>query len=124
MARLVEGHAPQLLEEGGRSDTTVTLLITVGDNPEWWDSESSFAALRGVSPVERSSGRRQVRRRHAAREVFHLVPCFAGRLGFPVPARFGHGRPRESGSRPRRSPAPPHRFGRSVAAGGWPIRRQ
>ncbi|GAA2951592.1 hypothetical protein GCM10011428_84230 [Streptomyces violaceus] len=30
-----------------------------GDNPERLDSEASFAALCGVSPVERSSGRRQ-----------------------------------------------------------------
>ncbi|MFD4481306.1 hypothetical protein ACFWPU_35055 [Streptomyces sp. NPDC058471] len=46
LTRRVEGHAPQLL-----------------------------AALCGVGPVERSSGRRQVRRlkRYAAREVFHLV---------------------------------------------------
>ncbi|MDX3246499.1 transposase [Streptomyces sp. ME18-1-4] len=34
----------------------------VGDNPERLDSEESFAALCGVSPVERSSGRRQFRR--------------------------------------------------------------
>ena len=33
-----------------------------GDNPERLDSEASFAALCGVSPVERSSGRRQFRR--------------------------------------------------------------
>ena len=43
-------------------DTAVTLLITVGDNPERLDSEASFAALCGVSPVERSWGRRQFRR--------------------------------------------------------------
>ncbi|MFI5557525.1 transposase [Streptomyces sp. NPDC051738] len=34
----------------------------MGDNPERLDSEASFAALCGVSPVERSSGRRQYRR--------------------------------------------------------------
>ncbi|MET7895785.1 transposase [Streptomyces mirabilis] len=33
-----------------------------GGHPERLDSEASFAALRGVSPVERSSGRRQFRR--------------------------------------------------------------
>ncbi|GHD78241.1 hypothetical protein GCM10010317_097260 [Streptomyces mirabilis] len=38
------------------------MLITVGDNPERLGSEASFAALRGVSPVERSSGSRQYRR--------------------------------------------------------------
>lgn len=39
-----------------------TLLITMGDNPERLGSEASFAALCGVSPVERSSGIRQYRR--------------------------------------------------------------
>ncbi|GAX48529.1 IS110 family transposase [Streptomyces olivochromogenes] len=63
LARLVECHAPQLLDVVGVGpDTAVALLITVGDNPERLDSEASFAALCGVSPVERSSGRRQVRR--------------------------------------------------------------
>ncbi|WP_244181593.1 transposase [Streptomyces curacoi] len=63
LARLVECHAPQLLEVVGIGpDTAVALLITVGDNPERLDSEASFAALCGASPVERSSGRRQYRR--------------------------------------------------------------
>ncbi|MGW8970595.1 transposase [Streptomyces platensis] len=34
----------------------------MGDNPERLHSEASFAALCGVSPVERSSGTRQYRR--------------------------------------------------------------
>ncbi|MBT2388036.1 IS110 family transposase [Streptomyces sp. ISL-1] len=63
LARLVKCHAPQLLDVVGIGpDTAVALLITVGDNPERLDSEASFAALCGVSPVERSSGRRQFRR--------------------------------------------------------------
>ncbi len=63
LARLVECHAPQLLDVVGIGpDTAVTLLITVGDNPERLDSEAAFAALCGVSPVERSSGHRQFRR--------------------------------------------------------------
>ncbi|MFI5519961.1 IS110 family transposase [Streptomyces platensis] len=63
LARLVERHAPQLLTVVGIGpDTAVTLLITVGDNPERLGSEASFAALCGVSPVERSSGSRQYRR--------------------------------------------------------------
>jgi transposase len=83
--------APQLLTVVGIGpDTAVTLLITIGDNPEHLGSEASFAALCGVSPVERSSGSRQYRRaaskegktrreivrclkRYAAREVFHLI---------------------------------------------------
>ncbi|MGW7250396.1 IS110 family transposase [Streptomyces decoyicus] len=60
---LVERHAPQLLTVVGIGpDTAVTLLITMGDNPERLASEASFAALCGVSPVERSSGSRQYRR--------------------------------------------------------------
>ncbi|WP_456317182.1 IS110 family RNA-guided transposase [Streptomyces mirabilis] len=63
LTRFVERHAPQLLDVVGIGpDTAVALLITVGDNPERLDSEASFAALCGVSPVERSSGRRQYRR--------------------------------------------------------------
>ncbi|MEU5996789.1 IS110 family transposase [Streptomyces sp. NPDC047197] len=63
LARLVERSAPQLLEVVGIGpDTAVALLITVGDNPERLGSEAAFAALCGVSPVERSSGRRQFRR--------------------------------------------------------------
>ncbi|MEV8018026.1 transposase [Streptomyces sp. NPDC086554] len=63
LARLVECHAPRLLEVVGIGpDTAVALLIAVGDNPERLGSEASFAALCGVSPVERSSGRRQFRR--------------------------------------------------------------
>nr|WSZ13594.1 IS110 family transposase [Streptomyces canus] len=63
LARLVKCHAPQLLDVVGTGpDTAVALLITVGDNPERLNSEASFAALCGVSPVERSSGRRQFRR--------------------------------------------------------------
>ncbi|WP_234392219.1 IS110 family transposase [Streptomyces sp. WM6378] len=63
LARIVERHAPQLLTVVGIGpDTAVTLLSTVGDNPERLASEASFAALCGVSPVERSSGSRQYRR--------------------------------------------------------------
>ncbi|MEU7168292.1 transposase [Streptomyces morookaense] len=63
VTRLVKCHAPQLLDVVGIGpDTAVALLITVGDNPGRLGSEASFAALCGVSPVERSSGRRQVRR--------------------------------------------------------------
>ncbi|GAA1928417.1 IS110 family transposase [Streptantibioticus ferralitis] len=73
LARLVERHAPQLLTVVGIGpDTAAILLITMGDNPDRLGSEASFAALCGVSPIERSSGSRQYRRlnrggdRHAA----------------------------------------------------------
>lgn len=49
LTQLVEHHAPQL-------------LITMGDNPERLNTEASFAALCGVSPIEYSSGRRSTRR--------------------------------------------------------------
>jgi transposase len=63
LTRLVEHHAPQLLEPVGIGpDSAVTLLITLGDNPERLNTEASFAALCGVSPIEYSSGRRSARR--------------------------------------------------------------
>jgi transposase len=37
-------------------DSAVTLLITMGDNPERLNTEASFAALCGVSAIEYSSG--------------------------------------------------------------------
>ncbi|MFJ3209906.1 transposase [Streptomyces flaveolus] len=63
LTQLVEHHAPQLLEPVGIGpDSAVTLLITMGDNPERLSTEASFAALCGVSPIEYSSGRRRTRR--------------------------------------------------------------
>ncbi|WP_234439684.1 transposase [Streptomyces bicolor] len=63
LTRLVERHAPQLLTPLGISpDSAVTLLSTMGDNPERLSTEASFAALCGVSPIEYSSGRRSSRR--------------------------------------------------------------
>ncbi|MFJ3616769.1 transposase [Streptomyces iakyrus] len=63
LPRLVERHAPQLLEPVGIGpDSAVTLLITMGDNPDRLNTEASFAALCGVSPIEYSSGRRSTRR--------------------------------------------------------------
>ncbi|GAA5610227.1 IS110 family transposase ISBli6 [Streptomyces platensis] len=63
LTRLVERHAPQLLTPVGIGpDSAVTLLITMGDNPERLSTEASFAALCGVSPIEYSSGRRSSRR--------------------------------------------------------------
>jgi transposase len=38
------------------------LLITAGDDPQRLASEASFAAMCGVSPVEKSSGKSQRRR--------------------------------------------------------------
>lgn len=63
LTRLVERHAPQLLTPVGIGpDSAVTLLITMGDNPERLKTEASFAASCGVSPIEYSSGGRSSRR--------------------------------------------------------------
>ncbi|GAA2317307.1 hypothetical protein GCM10010234_74280 [Streptomyces hawaiiensis] len=60
---LVERHAPQLLEPVGIGpDSAVTLLITMGDDPERLSTEASFAVLCGVSPIEYSSSRQSSRR--------------------------------------------------------------
>ncbi|MFF9127523.1 transposase [Streptomyces sp. NPDC014889] len=63
LTRLVVRHAPQMLEWVGIGpDSAVTLLITMGDNPDRLNTEASLAALCGVSPIEYSSGRRSTRR--------------------------------------------------------------
>ncbi|MGD3112968.1 IS110 family transposase [Streptomyces sp. YGL11-2] len=54
----VKTVAPALLDQYGVGpDSAATLLIAAGDNPGRLTSEGAFAALCGVSPVERSSGR-------------------------------------------------------------------
>ncbi|WP_313667725.1 transposase [Streptomyces luteogriseus] len=56
LTQLVEHHAPQLLTPVGIDPgSAVTLLITMGDNPERLNTEAPFAALCGSSPVEYSS---------------------------------------------------------------------
>ncbi|MFF4041211.1 IS110 family transposase [Streptomyces sp. NPDC001816] len=63
MTIAVRATAPSLLEQLGIGpDSAAALLITAGDNPERLSSEASFAALCGVSPVEKSSGKSQRRR--------------------------------------------------------------
>ncbi|WP_416968304.1 transposase [Streptomyces sp. 4F14] len=58
MTIAVRATAPSLLEQLGIGpDSAAALLITAGDNPERLGSEASFAALCGVSPVEKSSGK-------------------------------------------------------------------
>jgi transposase len=58
---LVTDHAPEgLLDERGVGpDVAASLMIAAGDNPERLRSESSFAALCGVSPLDASSGKQQ-----------------------------------------------------------------
>jgi transposase len=63
MADAVQASTPALLDVYGVGpDSAAALLIAAGDNPERLDSEASFAALCGTSPVEASSGKTQRRR--------------------------------------------------------------
>lgn len=58
IAALVSHQAPTLLAEKGVGVLSVaTLLIACGQNPTRITSESKFAALCGVSPVDASSGK-------------------------------------------------------------------
>ena len=58
ITRLCAQANPALLATPGIGpDIAAALLIAAGDNPERMTSESSFAALCGVSPVQASSGR-------------------------------------------------------------------
>jgi transposase len=49
--------APLLARHGVGYETAGALLVTAGDNPDRINSEKSYAALCGTSPVEISSGR-------------------------------------------------------------------
>ncbi|MFJ2008679.1 transposase, partial [Streptomyces chartreusis] len=56
VTKAVRHRHPQLLDViGVGPDSAAALLIAAGDNPERLASEASFAALCGVSPVEKSS---------------------------------------------------------------------
>ncbi|MEV0537638.1 IS110 family transposase [Kitasatospora sp. NPDC050463] len=63
MTAAVRSSRSQLLElVGVGPDSAAVLLTAAGDNPDRLTDEASFAALWGVSPVERSSGKTQRRR--------------------------------------------------------------
>lgn len=63
----VRAIAPSLLERTGIGpEVASALLVAAGDNPERLGSESSFAALCGVSPVDASSGRQKRHRLNRA----------------------------------------------------------
>ncbi|MEV0597667.1 IS110 family transposase [Nonomuraea cavernae] len=63
LEEIIRRHVPALLERVGIGpDTAAALLVTAGDNPQRLDTEGSFAALCGASPVEASSGKSQRRR--------------------------------------------------------------
>lgn len=58
LKRLAKKTAPDLLAlRGVGVDVACALLVAAGDNPQRLGSESSFAALCGVSPIDASSGR-------------------------------------------------------------------
>ena len=56
LRRLCERVNPALLGARGVGSETAAALLVAGDNPDRMRSEASFAALRGTSPVEASSG--------------------------------------------------------------------
>lgn len=57
LLRLCEQANPALLGACGvGAEVASSLLIAAGDNPERMRSEAAFAALRGTSPIEASSG--------------------------------------------------------------------
>ncbi|MFI6764573.1 transposase [Streptomyces sp. NPDC050355] len=100
MSRRSPGHFPQLLAPVGIGpDSAVTLLITMGDNPERLGSEASFATLCGASPIEHSSGRHHYRRLNRGGDrrgnaALHRLPAGflrsadgPGGPSFPTPAR-------------------------------------
>ncbi len=120
IAPLVRSNAPKLVSiRGVGIDTTASLLVAAGDNPERLRSEAAWAHLCGVSPLEASSGKvtrlaldpdtqaymeRRVKegrstrevvrvlKRYVAREVF-LEPCLADKHPDRDLARHDHCRP-------------------------------
>jgi len=60
LTKIVHELAPELVAQVGiGTEVASALMVAVGDNPERLESEASFAALCGVSPVDASSGRQQ-----------------------------------------------------------------
>lgn len=85
LERLLGELVPSILAEPGAGiDVAAKLLIAAGENPERLNSEASFAALCGVSPVEASSGKHTSHRlnrggnRHA-NNALHTVVLYRSR---------------------------------------------
>jgi len=84
IATIVESLAPELIQQKAVGyESAAQLLITLGDNPERLRSESSFAALCGVSPIPASSGKTNRHRLNrggdrAANSALHIIAI--GRL--------------------------------------------
>lgn len=84
ISSIVDMLAPELIEQKAVGyESAAQLLITLGDNPERLNSESSFAALCGVSPIPASSGKTNRHRLNrggdrAANSALHIIAI--GRL--------------------------------------------
>lgn len=84
IAGLVDELAPELVSRNAIGyETAAQLLLTAGDNSDRFRSESSFAALCGVSPVQASSGKVSRHRLNrggdrAANSALHIIAI--GRL--------------------------------------------
>jgi transposase len=64
MATIIQRAAPQLRSRMGvGTDVAAALLVAAGDNPDRMKSESSFAAMAGVSPLPDGSGKTNGRHR-------------------------------------------------------------
>ena len=77
---LVADTAPELnAVDGIGTDVASAILVAAGDNPERLKSESTFAKLCGVSPLDASSGKQQRHRlnrggdRQANSALWHIV---------------------------------------------------
>lgn len=84
--------------------------------------DSALLLMRRVTWVSVSAGHEWTRKGvvQAAGAGGHVEMIRLTRLArnFPVPARLCHGRPMEGSRRPRRPPAPPHRFGGQLLLAG------
>lgn len=84
ISSIVDALAPELIEQKAIGyESAAQLLITLGDNPERLNSESSFAALCGVSPIAASSGKTNRHRLNrggdrSANSALHIIEI--GRL--------------------------------------------
>ncbi len=77
---LVDETAPELNAiDGVGTDVASALLVAAGDNPERLKTESTFAKLCGVSPLDASSGKQRTppaqprRRPQANSALWHIV---------------------------------------------------
>ena len=80
LKRLVAETAPELnAVDGVGTDVASAILVAAGDNPERLKSESTFAKLCGVSPLDASSGKQERHRlnrsgdRQANSALWHIV---------------------------------------------------